>query len=180
MTFSTIAEYIGYGVLLGAGLFTLGLLWGIVVNRLWRSLKETQGLARVRYSMRRYHADWNRKKAIDTLRSPKDAALNLIEEDEDTDTLSLATWCDSNNLLNVASELRRLYYTTVELEDLLAGTPHVHIKTGGTYVLLGQATVQTDKPLTDLSSVALYRGENGRLWVRPESEFAERFSKAPT
>lgn len=48
---------------------------------------------------------------------------------------------------------------------------HRHVKTGGEYMLVGSAFVQTRMPLTDGTIVMIYEAANGRLFVRPRSEF---------
>jgi hypothetical protein len=50
-----------------------------------------------------------------------------------------------------------------------------HKKTGNTYSLIGEAKVQCDVPLTDLDNVYIYKDENNKFWIRPVSEFNERF-----
>jgi hypothetical protein len=51
-----------------------------------------------------------------------------------------------------------------------------HIKRGSEYEVIGLAHLQTDKPLTDMEPMVVYRGEDGKLWVRPETEFTpDRF-----
>lgn len=54
-----------------------------------------------------------------------------------------------------------------------------HKRRGTEYVLLGEADLQTEKPLADYAVVAVYRDvSNGRLWVRPVDEFRDgRFEK---
>lgn len=54
-----------------------------------------------------------------------------------------------------------------------------HIKTGGEYSLLGHAKVQAhlDAPLTDMTEVYVYQGEDHRMWVRSVAEFNERFKR---
>lgn len=54
-----------------------------------------------------------------------------------------------------------------------------HKKSKGLYKLVGPALVQADQPLTDMTEVQVYEGEDGRLWVRPTAEFKERFTKEP-
>jgi hypothetical protein len=55
-----------------------------------------------------------------------------------------------------------------------------HRKSQGLYEVLGTATLQADAPLGDMESVVVYRGQDGRLWVRGEIEFAGRFDAEPT
>lgn len=54
-----------------------------------------------------------------------------------------------------------------------------HRKRGTEYELLGEADLQTEKPLTDYAVVAVYRDVvSGRLWVRPIDEFNDgRFER---
>lgn len=56
---------------------------------------------------------------------------------------------------------------------------HKHLKRGTNYQLLStKATIQTDTPLTDHDEVAVYKGEDGKLFVRPVSEFEDgRFER---
>lgn len=46
-----------------------------------------------------------------------------------------------------------------------------HKKTGGLYDLVGFAQVQTSQPLNDYDDVTVYSSEEGKMWVRPTSEF---------
>lgn len=52
-----------------------------------------------------------------------------------------------------------------------------HKKRGTIYQIVGEAQVQADKdaPLTDYEVVVVYSDEEGRMWVRRQSEFDERF-----
>lgn len=53
-----------------------------------------------------------------------------------------------------------------------------HIKRGSTYDYVGEAKVQTGEPLHDYDKVVIYRSDaDGSLWVRPVSEFEERFEE---
>lgn len=55
-----------------------------------------------------------------------------------------------------------------------------HVKRGTVYDVVGQAWLQTDKPLTDMEPMVVYRAVDGTLWVRPESEFTpDRFELLP-
>lgn len=54
----------------------------------------------------------------------------------------------------------------------------VHKRTGGKYQLIGNAKVQVDGTLADMANVVVYKGENGKLWVRSTDEFSERFRPA--
>ena len=47
---------------------------------------------------------------------------------------------------------------------------HRHKKTGGLYRVLYAALIESD-----LSHVVVYQGEDGIVWVRPTSEFLDRF-----
>ena len=55
----------------------------------------------------------------------------------------------------------------------------IHNRTGGAYDLIGTARLQTDKPLRDMAEVVVYKGTDGRLWVREReaSEWDERFTR---
>jgi hypothetical protein len=47
-----------------------------------------------------------------------------------------------------------------------------HKKRGTEYEVLGEADLQTEKPLRDYAVVMVYRDPaTGRLWVRPVDEF---------
>lgn len=49
-----------------------------------------------------------------------------------------------------------------------------HIKRGTTYDVLGEAHIQTDKPLSDMDRVVVYRcHETGHLWARRYAEFID-------
>lgn len=52
-----------------------------------------------------------------------------------------------------------------------------HIKSGGEYSLLGDARLQSDKPLLDMAMLYVYQGEDGLMWARPIAEFNERFKR---
>ncbi len=43
--------------------------------------------------------------------------------------------------------------------------------------MLGEAKLQTDKPLIDMAEVVVYQGADGKLWVRDAHEFQARFSR---
>lgn len=46
-----------------------------------------------------------------------------------------------------------------------------HRKRGSEYVMVGRGEVQAEEPLTEAELVAVYRGQDGRLWVRRWAEF---------
>ena len=48
---------------------------------------------------------------------------------------------------------------------------------GGDYRMLGEAKLQTDRPLIDMAEVVVYQGADGKLWVRDAHEFRARFSR---
>ncbi len=52
-----------------------------------------------------------------------------------------------------------------------------HVVKGGDYRMLGEAKLQTDKPLIDMAEVVVYQGADGKLWVRDAHEFQARFSR---
>ena len=55
---------------------------------------------------------------------------------------------------------------------------YVHQKTGGIYQKVARvAKVQTNIPLQDYDRVVVYEGEDGETWIRPESEFKEKFKE---
>ena len=66
---------------------------------------------------------------------------------------------------------------------------HRHVKRGGEYMLLGIGKVQCDwwqitsagnRYPVDMHEVVIYRGEDGKLWVRPREEFEDgRFEALP-
>jgi len=62
-------------------------------------------------------------------------------------------------------------------------TPHHgqvfrHRKRGTVYSVLGVGSLQTSQPLGDGASLVVYRGQDGRIWVRPAEEFADgRFER---
>lgn len=55
-----------------------------------------------------------------------------------------------------------------------------HIKRGSEYDVIGEATLQTSTPLEDMRLMVVYRADDGKLWVRPKSEFEDgRFVDVP-
>jgi hypothetical protein len=62
-----------------------------------------------------------------------------------------------------------------------AGMRYRHIKRGSTYTVVGEARIQSDEPLFDMSDVVIYRcDEHGGLWARPPAEFNDgRFEALP-
>lgn len=67
-----------------------------------------------------------------------------------------------------------------EPKDHSDGTRWTHATKGGYYTLVGTAKLQTDTLLADLAEVVVYRGEDGRLWVRNATEFDTRFKRLRT
>lgn len=67
------------------------------------------------------------------------------------------------------------------LRDALSTSPIAkpervrHVVSGREYDLLGDAMMQTDTPVSDMHLCRLYRGDDGRYWVRPVHEFSVRF-----
>lgn len=55
-----------------------------------------------------------------------------------------------------------------------------HKKRGGEYRVEAFGKVQTDVPLVDYADVVVYRGKDGKVWVRPYGEFYDgRFEPLP-
>lgn len=48
-----------------------------------------------------------------------------------------------------------------------------HATRGSRYEVVGRATLQTSRPLTDYDAMAVYRDRDGELWVRPKNEFED-------
>ena len=46
-----------------------------------------------------------------------------------------------------------------------------HLKRGTTYVEVGRGEVQSDTVVREGDELVVYVGENGRVWLRPPSEF---------
>jgi len=57
---------------------------------------------------------------------------------------------------------------------------HRHVKSGGEYMHIDMARVQTAEPLKDMAQVELYKAKDGTLWVRPVHEFHTRFIRLPS
>ena len=61
----------------------------------------------------------------------------------------------------------------------MTGELYRHRKRGGTYAVIARGFMQVDGDL-DNEKVVVYRGEDGRVWVRPEYEFNDgRFERLP-
>jgi hypothetical protein len=59
-----------------------------------------------------------------------------------------------------------------------AGMTFKHRVRGTSYTVLGRAVLQTTQPVSDEQELVVYAGADGRLWVRPVSEFYDgRFEK---
>lgn len=66
------------------------------------------------------------------------------------------------------------------LETLRWRPTHRHVGRGTDYQMIGEAIAQCDEPIHDDDPVTVYRGEDGRLWVRPPDEFLHgRFRPLP-
>lgn len=56
-----------------------------------------------------------------------------------------------------------------------------HKVRGGVYRLMGSATLQTSKPLTDNAEVVVYFGDAGECYVQPMTEFFDgQFEALPS
>ena len=54
-----------------------------------------------------------------------------------------------------------------------------HKKRGTTYEVIGEADLQTERPISDYEVLTVYKGPDGRLWARPSTEFEDgRFEDA--
>ena len=53
----------------------------------------------------------------------------------------------------------------------MAETIYKHKKRGTTYAVIGVAEVQTANRIYEGDRLTVYRGQDGRLWARPEAEF---------
>lgn len=63
---------------------------------------------------------------------------------------------------------------------LHAGDHLRHIKRGTVYTVVGTATLQTDRPLSDNEPVVVYQAPAGWMWARPADEFTtDRFERRP-
>ncbi|MFC0407958.1 hypothetical protein [Roseomonas elaeocarpi] len=61
------------------------------------------------------------------------------------------------------------------------GSQFRHRKRGTTYTFVGIASVQAAREIKEGHCLAVYRGTDGRLWVRPPGEFFDgRFERLPT
>jgi hypothetical protein len=56
---------------------------------------------------------------------------------------------------------------------------HTHLARGGKYTEIGRGLLQTVKPITDVTKLVAYVGEDGKWWFRPPAEFDDpaRFAK---
>ena len=97
-----------------------------------------------------------------------------------------------NEIASLVNELRNIaikHHATGQLREHISQAVNKalppatalwrHRKSQGLYEVLGAATLQADTPLGDMESVMVYRGQDGRLWVRGEIEFADRFDAEP-
>jgi len=49
-----------------------------------------------------------------------------------------------------------------------------HVKRGSTYTLIGEAHLQTGKPIDEPAIMVVYRADSdGEMWVRPRVEFLD-------
>lgn len=48
-----------------------------------------------------------------------------------------------------------------------------HKKRGSTYIVIENALLQTDKPITDMTPLVIYIAADGTVWVRPRDEFLD-------
>jgi hypothetical protein len=59
-----------------------------------------------------------------------------------------------------------------------AGVRFKHRVRGTSYTVLGHAVLQTNQPVSDQQELVVYAGADGRLWVRPVTEFYDgRFER---
>jgi hypothetical protein len=68
-------------------------------------------------------------------------------------------------------------FENIELTYRTETMKYRHKVTKGEYSMVGTAKLQTGPPLTDMAEVVVYRGEDGRLWVRRAEEFDDRFER---
>jgi hypothetical protein len=67
---------------------------------------------------------------------------------------------------------------TTQLE-VKSNETYRHLRRGSLYTVVGRATLQTDRPLTDDQELIVYKGVDGYLWARPSDEFCDgRFQRA--
>jgi hypothetical protein len=60
----------------------------------------------------------------------------------------------------------------------VAGETYRHKRRGGTYTVVGRATLQAGEPVGDNQELVVYLGEDGQLWARSSNEFLDgRFEK---
>ena len=74
--------------------------------------------------------------------------------------------------------IKALCTLALQAEAMQPRPTHRHIKTGGLYQMLGSGAVQSERPLTDMQAVVIYRSmKDGTLWAREFHEFhdASRF-----
>lgn len=50
-----------------------------------------------------------------------------------------------------------------------------HVKSGREFTSIGVGLIEADDLLAEGAMVNIYRGDDGRLWVRPCNEFEQRF-----
>lgn len=68
----------------------------------------------------------------------------------------------------------------VKAAEDAGGPTHRHKASGRSYEKVGVARLQSHVTLPDMAEMVIYRGEDGQLWVRGATEFAERFEEEPT
>ena len=61
------------------------------------------------------------------------------------------------------------------------GPRYRHVKTGGTYQIVGYARLQSATPICDYADLVLYRSDaDGSIWARGRNEFMDgRFERLP-
>jgi hypothetical protein len=97
----------------------------------------------------------------------KERGIELAGEESE-----LLLWIDGHPI----SDFRRALTVFRAIEDVLKGSPSRrrvrHVKRGSTYQVVGEATLQTEVPISDPIRMVVYRADrDGALWVRPMSEF---------